>query len=149
MRTNTAENAFAADVSKEVASNNEPQAHTKESSELDIAHYLVDNPDFFERHAEVLAHARLKDPHQGRAVSLQTRQLEVLRDKSEQANAQMHQLVLAAKENEAIAERLAQWTRQLLLVRDAQDMPARVVDGLQRIFSVPCVGLRVWDVPTT
>ena len=146
MRTNTAENAFAADVGNEV-SENQPPADSVEASELDIAHYLVDNPGFFTRHADVLAHVRLTDPHQGRAISLQSRQLDVLRDKTEQANAQMNQLVLAAKENEAIADRLAQWTRQLLLVRDAKDMPASVVDGLQRIFSIPCVGLRVWDVP--
>ena len=146
MRSNTAENAFTADVTNDDVPNDELAA-SPESTELDIAHYLLDNPDFFARHAEVLAHARIKDPHQGRAISLQTRQLEVLREQTERAHAQMNQLVLAAKENEAIAERLGQWTRQLLLVRDAKDMPARVVDGLQSIFSVPCVSLRVWGVP--
>ncbi len=144
MQTNTVDNPFT-DRIDAVDSQGAPD-QSVEASELDIAHYLVDNPEFFVRHADVLAHVRLTDPHQGRAISLQTRQLEVLRDKNEQAGAQMTELVLAAKENEVISERLAQWTRQLLLVRDAAQMPSRVVDGLQRIFSVPCVGLRIWDV---
>ena len=50
-------------------------------TEDDIANYLVHNPDFFNRHAELLASVRLASPHGQRAVSLQERQAEMLRDK--------------------------------------------------------------------
>ena len=50
-------------------------------TEDDIANFLVNTPDFFERHAEVLAAVKLTSPHGRRAVSLQERQAEMLRDK--------------------------------------------------------------------
>ncbi|MFL6665474.1 MAG: DUF484 family protein, partial [Rhizobacter sp.] len=50
-------------------------------TEQDIANYLVNTPGFFERHAELLSTIRLTSPHGQRAVSLQERQMELLRDK--------------------------------------------------------------------
>ena len=38
-------------------------------TEGDIAEFLLQSPDFFERHAEVLAHVQLTSPHSQRAVS--------------------------------------------------------------------------------
>ena len=43
-------------------------------TEDDIANYLANTPDFFERHAGVLATVQLSSPHGQRAVSLQERQ---------------------------------------------------------------------------
>ena len=43
-------------------------------TEDDIADYLANTPDFFERHAELLAQVQLTSPHGNRAVSLQERQ---------------------------------------------------------------------------
>jgi Protein of unknown function, DUF484 len=37
-------------------------------TEDDIANYLLKNPDFFERHAEVLASVQLSSPHGQRAT---------------------------------------------------------------------------------
>ncbi|HAJ14135.1 MAG TPA: DUF484 domain-containing protein, partial [Comamonadaceae bacterium] len=50
-------------------------------TEDDIANYLVNTPDFFERHADLLAAVQLTSPHGHRAVSLQERQAEMLREK--------------------------------------------------------------------
>ncbi|MEP7283305.1 MAG: DUF484 family protein, partial [Rubrivivax sp.] len=50
-------------------------------TEADIAEYLQQTPGFFERHAELLASVQLTSPHGQRAVSLQERQMEMLRDK--------------------------------------------------------------------
>ena len=50
-------------------------------TEDDIANYLANTPDFFVRHAELLAAVQLNRPHGHRAVSLQERQAEMLRDK--------------------------------------------------------------------
>ncbi len=50
-------------------------------TEDDIANYLANTPDFFERHANVLATVQLTSPHGNRAVSLQERQAEMLREK--------------------------------------------------------------------
>ena len=50
-------------------------------TEDDIANYLANTPDFFERHAELLAAVQLTHPHSQRAVSLQERQALMLREK--------------------------------------------------------------------
>ena len=50
-------------------------------TEDDIANFLVNTPDFFSRHAELLSAVRLTSPHSQRAVSLQERQAEMLREK--------------------------------------------------------------------
>ena len=49
-------------------------------TEADIANYLAHTPGFFERHAELLGSVQLTSPHGQRAVSLQERQMEMLRD---------------------------------------------------------------------
>ena len=54
---------------------------TNPITEDDIANYLGNTPDFFERHAELLAAVHLSSPHSNRAVSLQERQAEMLREK--------------------------------------------------------------------
>jgi uncharacterized protein YigA (DUF484 family) len=58
-----------------------PHALTNPITEDDIANFLVNNPDFFERHAQLLSAVQLSSGHGGRAVSLQERQAEMLRDK--------------------------------------------------------------------
>ena len=42
-------------------------------TEDDIANFLVNTPDFFERHAQLLSSVRFVSPHGQRAVSLQER----------------------------------------------------------------------------
>ena len=56
-------------------------ANTSPITEDDIANYLVNTPDFFDRHAELLASVQLSSPHSQRAVSLQERQATLLREK--------------------------------------------------------------------
>ena len=43
-------------------------------TEDDIANFLVNTPDFFERHAELLSAVKLNSPHSHRAISLQEHQ---------------------------------------------------------------------------
>ena len=49
-------------------------------TEADIANFLANTPGFFERHAELLASIQITSPHGQRAVSLQERQMEMLRE---------------------------------------------------------------------
>jgi hypothetical protein len=57
-------------------------------TEGDIANYLANTPGFFERHAELLASVQLTSPHGQRAVSLQERQMEMLRERIKLPGAQ-------------------------------------------------------------
>ena len=50
-------------------------------TEDDIANYLANTPDFFQRHAELLAAVQFTSPHSHRTVGWQERQAELLREK--------------------------------------------------------------------
>ncbi|WP_211452491.1 DUF484 family protein [Collimonas antrihumi] len=111
-----------------------------------IAQYLIDSPHFFEEHAELLAKIRLTSPLLGRAVSLQERQMEVLREKIKLQDLRLADMIRNAQENDASAHKLHSWTRSLLLARNDVDLPHTLVDGLRTGFAVPQATLRLWGV---
>lgn len=115
-------------------------------TEDDIAQFLVNTPDFFERHAELLATVQLTSPHGMRAVSLQERQAEMLREKIKHLELKAADMIRHGQENVAIADRLQAWTRELLLVREPADVPEAIVAGIRQHFMVPMAAIRVWNV---
>jgi len=115
-------------------------------TETDIANYLVNTPGFFERHAELLASIRLTSPHGQRAVSLQERQMEMLRDKVKGLEQKIMEMIRHGQENVAIADRLQRWTRSILLAPSAAALPDVLVSTLKHEFLIPLAGLRLWGV---
>ena len=113
-----------------------------------VAQFLVDHPQFFEQHAALLGQVRLSSPLTGKAVSLQERQMEVMRDKYKALELQMAELIRLAKDNAAIANKFHAWTQALLQARDGADLPRALVDGLCTQFAVPQATLRLWDLPS-
>lgn len=111
-----------------------------------IAQYLLDHPQFFVEHAALLGEVKLSSPLMGRAVSLQERQMEVMRDKYRALELRMSELVRHAEENAAIANRFHGWTQQLLRTREPGEIPAAVADGLVKHFIVPQATLRLWKL---
>ncbi|MFM6985258.1 MAG: DUF484 family protein [Hydrogenophaga sp.] len=115
-------------------------------TEDDIAHYLANTPDFFERHAGLLAAVQLTSPHSHRAISLQERQAELLREKIRGLELKAAEMIRHGHENTAIADRLQRWTRQLLLSRTPAELLAAVTGGIAAQFDVPQVVVRLWGV---
>ncbi len=115
-------------------------------TEEDIANYLANCPDFFERHAQLLASVQLTSPHGNRAVSLQERQAEMLREKIKALEHRIMDMVRHGNENMVITERIHRWTRALLLTQSNRALPATLVAELQNQFMVPQVALKVWEV---
>ena len=113
-------------------------------SEGQIARFLIDTPGFFERHAEALAAVRLTSPHGMRAVSLQERQMEMLRDKIKGLEHKIIEMIRASQDNEAIADRLHRFTRAILLTTQAGDLPEVIVREIKHEFMVPRAALRMW-----
>lgn len=114
-------------------------------TEDDIANFLANTPGFFERHAELLASIQLTSPHGQRAVSLQERQMEMLRDKLKGLEMRIVDMIRHGQENVAIAERLHRWTRAILLTQNPSDVPEVLVSELQHQFMIPQAGIRLWD----
>jgi uncharacterized protein YigA (DUF484 family) len=111
-----------------------------------VATYLADNPNFFEEHAGLLGQVRLASPLTGKAVSLQERQMEVMRDKYKALELRMSELIHLAQDNAAIANKFHAWTQGLLAARHDGDMPQAVSAGLRTQFGVPQTTLRLWDL---
>ena len=114
-------------------------------TEGDIADYLAASPGFFERHAELLGTIQLTSPHGQRAVSLQERQMEMLRDKIKGLERQIVEMIRHGQDNTAIADKLQRWTRALMLTANAADLPDALVRELQHEFLIPEAAVRVWD----
>ena len=119
------------------------------SSHLDsdsVARYLAEAPHFFEKHAELLGQIRLTSPLLGRAISLQERQMEILREKIKMQDLRLADMSRNAQENDDIIDKLQAWSRSLLLARNDVEMPHTLITGLKTIFNVPQATLRIWNV---
>jgi uncharacterized protein YigA (DUF484 family) len=115
-------------------------------TEADIANYLANTPGFFERHAELLSTVQLSSPHGARAVSLQERQMQMLRDRIKGLEARIMEMVRNSQENGAIADRLQRYVRAILLTGDARQLPARMVQTLMQEFLIPQAAMRLWGL---
>ena len=115
-------------------------------TEDDIANYLGNTPDFFERHAELLAAVHLTSPHNGRSVSLQERQADMLREKIKALEHRIMDMIRNGNENVMLADKLLRWARTLFLTHDASILPEQIAGEIQLQFAVPQVGIRVWGV---
>jgi uncharacterized protein YigA (DUF484 family) len=115
-------------------------------TEDDIAHYLANTPDFFQRHAELLAAVQFTSPHSNRAVSLQERQAEMLREKIKVLEHRMMEMIRNGNDNVLLSDKILRWARALLLNNDMQSLPQSIASQIQQQFSVPQVGLRMWGV---
>lgn len=115
-------------------------------TEGDIADYLANTPGFFERHAELLSSVHLTSPHGQRAVSLQERQMEMLRDRIKGLERKIIEMLRHGQENLALADRLHRWTLALFMTADAAELPQVALQELRHEFMVPQAALRLWDV---
>ena len=117
-----------------------------ELTEHDLANYLATHPDFFERHAELLAGLQLQSPHGNRAGSLQERQMEMLRDKMRGLEHRLAGMMRNAADNEALSARLLQWARALILAQQGNpaQMPQALQTALQAGFELPLTALKIW-----
>ena len=115
-------------------------------TEDDIADFLLNTPDFFGRHAELLSAVLLTSPHGNRAVSLQERQAEMLREKIKLLEHRIMDMIRHGNENMIISDRLQRWARRLFLTASPQALPHAMADGLQEEFMVPQVAVKVWGV---
>ena len=115
-------------------------------TEDDIANYLANTPDFFTRQAQLLASVQLTSPHGNRAVSLQERQAEMLREKIKALEHRLMDMMRHGNENVVIADRLHRWVCKLFEVQSERVLPATIATEIRNQFIVPQVAIKVWDV---
>lgn len=115
-------------------------------NDSDVADFLLTHPAFFERHAELLGHIRLGNPHGTRAISLPERQIEMLREKNRQLERRWTELVRYGHENDGYSVKCDQWSARLLAESQPERLPDAICDGLREIFEVPQAALRLWQI---
>ena len=116
-----------------------------EFSETKIVQYLIEHPEFFERHAELLSNIKLIDRHGQNAISLQERQAFLLREKIKQQEQRMLDMIRFGNENHTTSNRLHKWVLMMLQCRDLSQLPALCCSSLQENFFIPQVGIRLWN----
>lgn len=113
----------------------------------DVSAFLQANPGFFEQHADLLAHVYVPHPHGGRAISLNERQLLVMRETNRQLEGKLAELIAFGEENDAISEKVHRLAVGLIATETFQAVLHLLNFHLRDDFSVPHVALRLWDKP--
>ena len=110
----------------------------------DVAIFLRTNPQFFDKHPELLESLHVPHPHGGRAIPLAERQTVALREKVKLLEGKLAELLQFGEENDAISEKVH---RLAVAVAGSRDFPAltqTLYFHLREDFAVPHVALRVW-----
>ena len=104
-------------------------------SEEEISAYLAKHPDFFERHGKTLLRLRLPHATTGATVSLVERQIAMLRQKNDQLQRNMKDLVSVAKHNDALVQKLHQLSINFLSAQTRAERIEQLETALREEFA--------------
>jgi uncharacterized protein len=107
---------------------------TGTAQEVEIADYLQQHPDFFERHTQVLARLKLPHSRDGAAVSLIERQVQVLRTKTDKLETRLRDLVEVARGNDVLVGKIHRLACRLLRARSAESLLEALETSLREDF---------------
>lgn len=110
----------------------------------DVANYLQNNPDFFEAYAQMLSDVVIPHPYGGRTISLSERQMLTLRERVKELEKKLHDLLEFAKENDALQNKLHQFTVALFNAHDLLSLQNVTLRNLRDIFMVPHAAIHLW-----
>lgn len=113
-----------------------------------VADYLKKNPAFFEEYADVVAQIFVPHPHGGHAIPIAERQILALRDRAQELEQRLRELIRHGTENDEIGEKLHRSTLALFAAQDLETTLAVLAHSLKEDFAVPDVAIRLWgDAP--
>lgn len=114
--------------------------------EQEIADYLRQNPDFFDRHHEALRDLRLRHPS-GQAVSLIEKQVSALRERNTELRHKLNQLLENARENDRLFERSKRLVLSLLECSELGDAVDVLYYSFDKEFNIPFTRLILFSEP--
>lgn len=121
------------------------QVEYPEIPEESIVDYLKTHPDFFERNLSLLSALQLPHRTTGGAISLVERQVDVLRQKNQAAEARLKDLVDVARGNDRLAHRIHSLALLLMRARSREDVIDILDEQLREGFSVDQAALVLFD----
>ncbi len=115
-----------------------------EKQERTIVNFLSSNPDFFDRHPELLSKLELSHDN-GEAVSLIERQVKNLRQEVDHYKQRLDELVAIAHDNEKLNERMHDLTLTLIDSVDFDECLNALQDKLHEDFDADAVELHLFS----
>lgn len=106
-----------------------------EQEEL-VAEWLRATPGFFERYADLFNEIRLKHPHEDRAISLQERQMTMLRSQNQELNRRLSEMLHFGSRNDKTQQSLVAWLLRLMQANNKANVQSAVTKGLAEVFEV-------------
>ena len=106
-----------------------------EQEEL-VAEWLRATPGFFERYANLFNEIRIKHPHEDRAISLQERQMTVLRTQNQELNRRLSEMLHFGSRNDRTQQSLVAWLLRLMKADNMVDVDAAITSSLAEVFEV-------------
>ena len=110
----------------------------KEQEEL-VAHWLLSTPGFFDRHPQLLLSIDLGSSLDGRVLSLQEKQMNVLRNKNRDLNQRTTEMLRFGMENDLTQNLMVQWLEDLCGKKTKEDVIENITNGLNSMFKVGSV----------
>ncbi|MDT8406599.1 MAG: DUF484 family protein [Methylococcales bacterium] len=107
-----------------------------------VSEYLKVHPEFFQHHEELLIDLKIPHPS-GAAVSLVSRQLEILRDKHQNLENQLSALIDIARDNDTAMQRMHQLALALLEARTLEQLHEHLQYVLLEYFGTDFVALKI------
>ena len=124
----------------------EPFNDTTELSSADVRAFLLQNPEFFAEHADLLEKIKLPHEHKG-SVSLVEIQSDQLRKKVRQLNFKLNQLVTIAKQNEKIYRVYTDLNVHLLRCESVAEVQFTLEDVLQERLQLSSAVIKSFKGP--
>lgn len=115
--------------------------------ENEIANYLKDHPDFFEKNASLLADIHLPSPHGNGTISLAERQQLAQRDKITALEERYAELVQNAQENDKTTNKMHQFFVRLQQAKNFDAIEQLISHNLAEDFNITDTCLRIWTNP--
>jgi uncharacterized protein len=115
-----------------------------EKQERTIVNFLSSNPDFFDRHPELLSKLELSHDN-GEAISLIERQVKNLRQEIDHYKQRLDELVAIAHDNEKLNERMHDLTLTLIDSVDFDECLNTLQDKLHEDFDADAVELHLFS----
>jgi uncharacterized protein YigA (DUF484 family) len=116
------------------------QQHALTSNQ--VADYLRNHPDFFSDHLELLEDLLIPHPS-GNAVSLISKQLELLRNRNQEMETQLASLIEIAKSNDTSFSRMHKLTLALLETSTLEEAVESLEEVLSDYFMTDFVAVRI------
>jgi uncharacterized protein len=110
-----------------------------------VESFLLSDPNFFERNAQLLANLHLPSPHGNGTISLIQRQQIAQRDKIRATEIIMAEMMEYGRENDITSQKIHDLSLALLANASSGNLANILEQSIKQAFSLAHISLHVWD----